>query len=181
MHKYVVFFLAFTLLFYSCKKDNTTTPNESELITTLTLTLKEVGGVDSARFVFRDLDGDGGNPPSILLDTLKASTAYSVEISLLDESKSPANDITDEVKNEGIDHQFFYTSSGIITSYNDTDNNGKPIGIKTRLQTLSAQSTSLTITLLHDPDKTASGVANGSITNAGGHADIEVTFNVLIE
>jgi len=34
----------------------------------------------------------------------------------------------------------------------------------------------LRITLRHEPNKTAAGVQNGDITNAGGETDIEVTF-----
>ena len=38
----------------------------------------------------------------------------------------------------------------------------------------------ITVILRHEPDKDASGVSNGDITNAGGETDIEVVFNVEV-
>ena len=40
---------------------------------------------------------------------------------------------------------------------------------------------SYTITLRHEPAKTATGVSGGDITNAGGETDIEVVFDVTVE
>jgi hypothetical protein len=39
----------------------------------------------------------------------------------------------------------------------------------------------LKITLRHEPNKKASGVVGGSITNAGGETDIEVSFDVEVK
>ncbi len=76
------------------------------------------------------------------------------------------------------DHQFFFTSSTstIKVVYSDQDGNGKPIGLSTSLTTTAAGSGILTITLRHEADKSASGVSDGEIANAGGETDIEVSF-----
>ena len=66
-------------------------------------------------------------------------------------------------------------------AYADQDNNGNPIGLSFELTTGDAGNESYTITLRHEPDKTASGVSGGDITNAGGETDIEVVFDITVE
>ena len=58
-----------------------------------------------------DLDGDGANPPIVSTDTLAANTSYDGMIELLNESTSPAEDVTSEVQAEGEDHQFFFSTT----------------------------------------------------------------------
>lgn len=101
----------------------------------------------------------------------------------MNESESPAEDITEEIEEEDDEHQFFFTSSvgGWSVSYDDADGEGNPVGLATKLTTTGAGSGSLTVILRHEPDKSASGVAGGSITNAGGETDIEVTFDVEVK
>lgn len=170
--------------FSSCEDDDPTPPNEEELITTLTVTMTPQGGGDVAVFQFRDIDGEGGNDAVITGATLVANTTYDATIELLNESESPAEDITAEVRKEGEDHQFFFaTTAGVNLSYayNDTDSNGNPIGLETLFQTSDASSGQFQVTLRHEPNKTASGVSAGDISNAGGETDIEVIFDIEIQ
>jgi hypothetical protein len=136
-----------------------------------------------AQLIFRDTDGDGGNAPVITTDPLKANTVYTGAITLSNESVSPAEDITEEVAEEKEAHQFFLnaTVSGLTISYADTDAAGRPVGLATTLSTGAAGSGILKIVLRHEPDKTASGVADGDITNAGGETDIEVDFAIVVQ
>jgi hypothetical protein len=168
--------------FVSCEKDDPEIPNEEELITTVKYTLTPQSGGSAVVFLFRDLDGDGGNSPVITTSPLKSGTIYSGTLELLNEAETPVENITEEIKNEGADHQFFFTSNtNISVQYNDTDLNGKPVGLKTLLTTGGSGTGKLKIILRHLPNKNASGVANGDITNAGGETDIEVEFNVVIQ
>ena len=156
--------------------------NEGELITTVKYTLKPQPDGNSVVFLFRDLDGDGGNPPVITTGPLKPETIYSGTLELLNEAEMPVEDITEEVENEGNEHQFFFTSTNNISvKYDDSDLNGKPVGLKTILTTGIAGTGKIKIILRHLPDKNASGVANGDITNAGGETDIEIEFNVVVQ
>ena len=66
-------------------------------------------------------------------------------------------------------------------AYSDQDNDGNPLGLLFELTTGDAGNESYTITLRHEPDKTAAGVSGGDITNAGGETDIEVVFDVVVE
>lgn len=176
----------FSLFFVACKKDDPKTPvipNEEEVITTLNFTLTPVDGGTPVEFKFKDLDGDGGNPPEISVGKLDTNTQYTGSIELLNELENPADDITIEVREEAEEHQFFFqsTASGLSVAYDDLDADGKPIGLVTTITTQGASTGKLTITLKHEPVKDATGVSMGDITNAGGETDIEVTFDVGIE
>ena len=86
---------------------------------------------------------------------------------------------TEEVQEEGLDHQFFYSvGSGldVATEYTSFDSAGNPLGLNFVLNTGVASSGELTFTLRHEPNKPNSG-----LDNAGGETDIEVTFNLTVE
>lgn len=180
-------YLSISLLYISialssCEKDPKI-PNEEELITTVTYTLTPVSGGDPVIFSFRDLDGDGGQNPVVVLGRPKANTVYDAVVGLYNESVSPVDTITSEVSEEGLEHQFFYTFSGLNASYiyTDLDAENHPIGITTRVTTGEPGEGQVTIVLRHLPDKFAPGVSEGDISNAGGETDIEVSFLVTIE
>ena len=165
----------------SCSNDDAPV-NEEEVITTVRTTL--TGGGQVITLTSRDLDGDGPNAPVVTVSgNLVAGTTYTGSTEFLNELESPAEDITVEVEEEGADHQVFYqlpSSIGTVT-YTDTDANGRPIGLNFTLVAGTSGSTgTLTVTLRHLPNKTATGVAAGDITNAGGNTDAAVTFSVAV-
>lgn len=170
------------LMFASCGDDDPEIPDEEELITTLTWTLTDSSG-DVATFTFQDLDGDGGDAPIVSTAALKANEVYTSAVSFLNELESPAEDITQEVMEEDLEHQVFYatTVSGLSFSYSDMDSDGNPLGVAAAVTTGAAGSGTVTVTLRHEPNKGASGVSDGDITNAGGETDIEVTFIVDVQ
>lgn len=157
--------------------------NEEEVITTFTYTLTPSEGGSAVVLSYQDLDGDGANEPTITNGTLSAETTYSGSMTLLNETESPAESITEEIEEEDADHQFFFetTVSGLSVAYADTDDDGNPVGLASTLTTGSAGSGNLTVTLKHEPDKSASGVSDGVITNAGGETDISVTWTITVE
>lgn len=171
-------------LFTACQKDeDPVIPNEEELITTLILSMTPTSGGEPVIWSFRDLDGDGGQNPVLITEPLTANTEYSTTIQLLNETETPAEDITEEIRMEQEEHQFFFVSSAgtdLIAIYNDQDANGNPIGLETTLSTGVAGTGTLTVTLIHLPEKTAPGVADGLPNQAGGETDIEVVFDVEI-
>ncbi len=183
MKKFIAYFLVFAALFaFSCKKDDHNHTNESELITTLRYTLVPASGGAPIVLTFKDLDGDGGNAPMITNGTLAANTVYNGTLELLNESKTPAENIGNEIQGESTEHQFFYvlTGANLTVKYADQDTKGKPLGLKTQLSTQQASAGKLQIVLRHEPNKDAANVANGLITNAGGETDIEVSFDITI-
>lgn len=171
------------LSFSACNNDDdvTTPVNEEEVITTIRVTL--IGGGQTISLVSRDLDGDGPNQPVVTVSgNLVANTTYTGKTTFLNELASPVEDITEEVEEEGADHQIFYqlaSTLGTVT-YEDEDANGNPIGIDFTLVTGTASTGNLTVTLRHEPNKSASGVVGGDITNAGGSTDAFVTFQITV-
>jgi len=181
-HFKLLFLFALSFAFVSCSDDDAPPPNEEELITTLNATLTPMGGGTAVTFSFQDLDGDGGNAPIITVGDLAASTTYNVSLELLNESETPAEDITLEIDEEDLEHQFFFDVSGanLTVAYTDMDPSGNPVGLTSDWTTGAASAGTITITLRHEPAKDATGVSGGDITNAGGETDIEVTFDVNI-
>lgn len=175
--------LVITLIFTACKKDDPVIPNEEELITTLNYTLTPTGGGTATILSFQDLDGDGGTAPTITGGTLTANQIYTGILVLLNEAASPVESITEEIVAEDEEHQFFFQSniSNLVIEYNDRDSDGNPVGLSSTLTTGAAASGSITIILRHEPNKSASGVSSGDITNAGGETDIEVTFPIDVQ
>ncbi|MCH2032642.1 MAG: type 1 periplasmic binding fold superfamily protein [Tenacibaculum sp.] len=172
------------ITFASCSDDENPTPtNEEEVITTMTVTLSPASGSDVV-LKTQDLDGDGPNAPVVTVSgNLLANTTYSGTILLENETEDPAENITTEVAEEADEHQFFYSATGITPTFTYTganDSNGNPVGITFSLATGDAGSGTLTFTLRHEPNKTASGVSGGDITNAGGETDIEASFDVTV-
>lgn len=171
-----------------CKKDEDPGPtppqvNESELITTVILTFTDPELNESFELRWRDLDGDGGNSPVITTVPLPSGRAFNLSVRLLDESVSPAVELTGEIQAEAIEHQFFFAvaSAELNISYSDQDSNGKPIGLLNLAISGSASTGTVKVTLRHDPDKSATGVSDGDISNAGGDTDIEVVFPLVLE
>ncbi|MCF2875602.1 MULTISPECIES: type 1 periplasmic binding fold superfamily protein [unclassified Tenacibaculum] len=176
----------FSLVFASCSDSDPVPVNEEEVITTMKIVLTPNGGGNAVTIQSQDLDGDGPNVPVITPDpiTLAANTTYSAVITLLNETESPAGNVTDEVAAEAEEHQFFYSANGITGTFTyagNNDSNGNPVGIQFTVATGAAGTGAYTVTLKHEPNKSAAGVKDGDITNAGGSTDIEVSFPITLQ
>lgn len=174
---FYVFMLGSTLLFtVGCDKDDDEEPtNEQELITTVTLTFTPTSG-SAIVATAKDLDGAGGNAPTIQAINLKSNTDYTLAVAFADESKSPAEDITEEVEEESNEHLVCLVASGAMPTptIQDKDAAGKDLGLKSKFKTGAAGAGTLKITLKHEPDKSS---ANACST---GETDVEQTFTVTI-
>ncbi len=181
MKKYFLYAIV-ALIIVSCSKDNDTPEavNEEEVITTMTVTLSPSDGSSSIILQTKDLDGDGPNSPEVTVSgSLKTGVVYSGSISLLNETETPAENITEEVEEESDEHQFFFTvGSGLdaSTEYLNFDTGGNPLGTQFSLTAGLVSSGALTVTLRHEPKKPNSG-----LQDAGGETDIESSFNIVIE
>ena len=181
--------ILFTILFTSCNSDDDTPDpvNEEEVITTVIATFVPQGGGTNVTLQSTDLDGDGPNEPAITISGPFANNStYSGSVQLLNELESPAEDITEEVEEEALEHQIFYSATNGIGdfTYNDSDSEGNPIGISFSFQSVNTNDSIngiITITLRHEPNKDGEGVSEGNITNAGGDTDIQVSFNVTVQ
>ncbi|MEP3836084.1 MAG: type 1 periplasmic binding fold superfamily protein [Algibacter sp.] len=175
------------LVFTACSSDddNPEPVNEEEVITTLTATLVPVTSGTTVTLQTRDLDGDGPNAPVVIVSgALAANTTYNGTLELLNETESPAESINAEIEEEDDEHQFFYqvTNSLATFTYEDFDGDSNPVGLAFTVTTSATLGTgTLTITLRHEPNKSATGVSDGDITNASGETDFQAVFNIAVE
>jgi hypothetical protein len=171
---------AVTIVFFlGCNKENKVDPNEGELITTLKISLVEQGSTTPQVFEFRDIDGPGGQVPtkfdSIIIN---ANKTYNATIQFLNESVTPADDITLEVNAEAADHQVYYESStpALTVSNLNNDSNGLPLGISSTWTTVAAAKGTLRITLKHKPGAKAAGDPVSK-----GETDLEIGFGLRLQ
>lgn len=155
--------------------------HDQELITTVTLTLTETGTNNTTTVTWQDLDGEGGNNPTIGTLSLAAGTSYTGTVSLLNESESPAENITEEVEEEADEHQFFYSTSGtdagrIDIQITDTDVNNLPVGLAytVTVSGTDAGSATLRVVLGHYDDVPKDG------TTMSPESDVDIEFPVTI-
>jgi hypothetical protein len=66
---------------------------------------------------------------------------------------------------------------GLTITKTDVDSGNNPLGLSTTVDTGSAGTGSLTIVLKHEPKKPN----NGTVADAGGQTDVEVTFDVTVQ
>ena len=172
-------FLGFTLFAVSCKKDDMEA-EENELITTVKLNF--AAGGTTQTFKYSDPDGDGGKAPTIEAVSLKANTTYTLTVELLDESKMPVGNITNEVKNEKDEHLFIYspTPSSLLTyTYGDKDSRNFNVGLTGTAKTNMAGTGKLKIQLRHQPPINGKATKDGTATP--GSDDINIDFNVTVQ
>lgn len=172
---------ASTLFLGGCdRSDNAVEPDEGELITTVTMRFTEQGVTNpqSQTVTVRDLDGDGGQPPVTTGSiSLRAGRTYTLNVAqVLDESKSPAENVLEEIEEEADEHLFVYTPSpaSLLTyTYGDRDRNNRPIGITGTVVAGTAGTGTLNVRLRHQP-----GTKDGTPTP--GSDDVNITFPVTV-
>lgn len=191
-----IFFIAALLggviLLSGCDKDPEP-ENIPEEITKIVLTFSATGAAPII-VEANDPDLDGPQPIVIGSIALNANTTYTLSVEFFNgfyEPTDPEYNITEEVEEEGAEHQLFFSwSDGVFSSptgvgniettgtvnYNDVDANNLPIGLSTTWTTGSATiGKSFRILLKHQPD-----VKSATSTYADGDSDLDLTFPISI-
>jgi predicted small lipoprotein YifL len=188
------------LVLAACGDDGPGDIPEQELITRVTLTFASQSGPDVVRAAFDDPDGDGGEAPTVDPIQLVAGTTYDLSISFQNALEDPPEEITTEVRDEGDEHQVFFTGTAVKGpattnataplehAYADMDANGLPLGLANTM-VATAGSGELVVTLLHVPPvnevavksaQTTMQVRDGGFTSVNGDIDVAVTFAVTV-
>jgi hypothetical protein len=176
-HNIAIYFMTFGTLFLASCEPNEDNPNQQEIITTVRIVATPQLSGTPVSFEFNDPDGTGGNAPVIDTIFLAANTTYNVSLELYNEAITPVDTITNEIEEEGTDHQFFFVPTGITinTAYEDQDANGNPIGLLSAWSAGNAASGTLRLTLKH-----LGGIPkDGNITT--GETDIQIDFPAVIQ
>lgn len=184
-------------VFVACSDDDDPVKEDTpEMITKVTLTFTPAGEGDPVVVTAADPDGEGVQ--DLQIDgpiELAANTMYLLNITLTNELVDPSDDgydITAEVEEEGDEHMFFFSwTNGLFNdpsgngnidnaqddvNYNDLDDNGLPIGLRTLWTTGDAGSGSFRVVLKHQPDlkSNTSGVSVGE-------TDLDLEFDLVVE
>ncbi|MFN3589479.1 MAG: hypothetical protein ACK4UP_08855 [Spirosomataceae bacterium] len=178
--KFMYLGLFSTLLVVSCKSGEDVEPEENEFISTVQLELTE--GMNTQKFSWKDLDGEGGNAPTVEKVTLATGKSYTMRISFLNETVMPVEDITEEIEEEADEHLVVFTVSPAgLVSVNVTDRDAKnlPIGLESRVTTTTAGSGELRVVLRHQPP--VNGVATKDGTATPGSTDVDVVFPIEVK
>ncbi len=167
--------LVLVLSSISCSKEAPVKVDEQELITTVKL---KIIAPDNTTQTVTWKETSPSTPIQ-----LSAGVKYEVTVSVLNESNpSKVVDITNEVKLEAEEHQFFYEFSGINVNFVSGDSDvidkeGYPLFYHTVWTARSSGSGTVQLYLIHEPTSKNSTNRVGF----GGATDIQIEFNVLVE
>lgn len=194
MKKELYLLVSFCLLstLWSCSDDDVPpAENEEEVINEVVLTFTPPAGGQTITATYLDDDGDGVNEPVISPINLLAETTYNLSISFRNTLEEIPEDITEEVREEGDEHQIFFSwSADVFTSptglgnigsngsvnYTDEDANGNPIGLETTWTTgTTSSANTFRVILKHQP-----GIKSATSTSENGETDIDITFSFNI-
>lgn len=179
------------VIFSGCKDDDPEPENVPELITKVILRFTPPGG---APIVVSATDPDGEGSQNLQLDgpiNLIKGTSYTLTIELINGLYNVGQDgydITKEVREEGDEHQLFFSwSDGVFSSptgtgninstgtvnYQDEDDDGRPIGLTTSWTSAASSTTgkNFRVLLKHQP-----GIKSNSSTSVDGETDLDITF-----
>lgn len=169
------------LIFGSCKKDEKTVSPPlpgNEFLTTVQLVVTNAADATDTKTVsvkqLPDQAVDNSKAPL----TLKANSTYHVAVQFLDDTKSPAGNVTDDIYTRRNYHLIcFEVSSGttLTVSRTDMDTNtpALQVGLQDDFTTGAASSGSLNVQLRHQPN-----AKNGQC--APGSTDADVDFPITI-
>ncbi|WP_018620851.1 hypothetical protein [Spirosoma luteum] len=165
----------------SCSKDeqNVTPTDDNEAITTATLTLtNKATPTERVTATIENLNTTADFSKATL--NLKANTTYTGVITLLDKTKTPTLDATQEIRGKANEHLFVYTptpASLLTITPMDRDTNPAPgpypTGLATEIKTGAAGTGKLKVVLRHQP-----GSKNGTPTP--GTSDLDTDFPVVV-
>ncbi len=182
--KHIFTFLALLVLSTSCSKEEHEPHDDNELITTVKLEFKPVtnSALPTKSFFWKDTQGDGVMD-SVDPIELDKNTTYEMKVSLLDDTKKPAFDISKEIQEEGDVHLFVFKSnplSLLSVQIKDLDKKGMPIGLLSEVKSQFAAGTGkFNVILKHQPPISGRAVKTGK--EVGGSTDVDVTFPVVIK
>jgi hypothetical protein len=173
------------LIFYACKKDEKTVSPPlpgNEFLTTVRLVATnaaDANDVQTATITDTTIithPADTINQPTL---HLKANSSYNVSVLFLDETKTPAGNVTDDIYDRRNYHLICFDISGgatltVARADLDTNNPPLPIGLQDKFTTAAAGTGTLNLQLRHQPN-----AKNGSCDP--GSSDADVDFNIVIK
>jgi len=167
--------------------------HDHEAISTVVLNFTSQADNDDTQEV-RWVDGEGQDEDI----SLTVATAYDLTVTFWNELESDPENITIEIEQEADEHQVFFTGSalddGLVThTYEDSDDEGLPLGLENTIEALAAGPGDLTVTLRHLPFEDGNKVKREgmaeAVADAGdlsgisgeGENDVSIDFKVVVQ
>ena len=185
--KLLISITAILFIAFSCKKKTiqpSETEDSNEFITTVKIRLENSADVnDTIWATWKDLTPENTQPAdtSLAILNVKSNTNYKLKVYFWDETKTPAENITDEVNELGNEHRIFFFPSSTLSSLltitpTDLDKNPTPLAIGLE-NTLSVGNNTATGTLRcvlkHQPN-----VKDGTFAPGSTDADVKFQMNI---
>lgn len=176
--RYIIFLFCLILFFSSCEKYDL---HEKEIRVIDFKLGNEINHSSQGHYLY--YDSRYGYMSS---DTIRGNRLYFGKLKLWHffEATIGGENLDWRFIEQGAVHQVFYEISDsldIDIIYNDLDFNDMPIGFETLIEVGNPSSGTLTVNLVRNPNKTAEGVAEGNMLNAGGTIHYSHTFDVAIK
>jgi hypothetical protein len=195
-----VLLLAIMAVLSSCSLDDPQKEEAPELVTRATLTFTPAG--DGTPTIVTATDPDGEGFQDIAVDgpiDLETNKTYILTLTLINqlaELTDPAYNITDEVEEEGIEHQFYFGWTGNVFSNptgdgnidnkddavnytggaNSKDANNRPLGLTTTwTSTANVASGTFRVLLKHQPD-----LKSDTSDSNTGETDLDISFTINV-
>ncbi len=168
------------LLLNGCNKEKDVAPtDDNEAITTATLQLTNAASATEViTATVENLNTTADFSKATL--TLKPNTTYNARVLLSDKTKTPALNVSAEVKDEANEHLFIFTPTtglNLTVTITDRDTNPAPgpfsVGLESRMVTGAASTGKLRLVLKHQPN-----TKNGTPTP--GTTDLDTNFDVVV-
>jgi hypothetical protein len=169
--------------------------HENEVITTVELSFSADSG-DSFSIRWSDIEQSGSPTvePLTLTYTEGEDQLYDVSVSFFNGLEDPEEDLTEEIADEGSEHQVFFLGTaldGLMShSYSDEDENGLPIGLENQMSVLGTGEGELMLVLRHMPSEDGTAIKVEGLAELvfdegfggiGGDNDVQISFPVTIE
>ncbi len=173
-------FLITAVLFNSCKKDETAVSPPvpgNEFLTNVQLMITNNANPSDVQTKAVKQLPDQAIDYSNASISLKPNSSYSVAVKFLDETTTPAGNVTDDIYERRNYHLICFAPSGanltVVRTDRDTNNPALEVGLEDSFTTGAASTGSLNVQLRHQPN-----AKNGSCDP--GSSDADVTFPVSI-
>ncbi len=172
------------VVLHACSKDEKAVAPPvpgNEFLTTVQLKVTNAANpADVQTASWKDLtpdDPDGVDISKAVLN-LKPNSTYKVEVLFLDETQSPAGDVTEEIKERQNYHLICFSNSAglnltVQRTDKDTNTPALEVGLEDQFTTGTASNGTLNIQLRHQPN-----LKNGSCEPGSTDADVDFTVNI---
>lgn len=185
--KFKNIFLASTLsvIMFNCINDDDHDHSEHGEPNLVRITFKNVSDIkDSVIVQYSDPDLEGPLPTVVDSIRLKENSSYSFSIKLLDQSKTPIEDLTSEIVAEKDAHLFVFCDESSNLNFSFLETKSVRFGRTGQVNTGSRTKGILKVQLLHEADKQKFTMSDCELLNntnqsrnkVGGETDLDIAF-----